>query len=45
MSFFVGLTQEEIARELEISVNTVGRQWQAARRWLGDRMRPDVAET
>ena len=45
MSFFVGLTQEEIARELEISVNTVGRQWQAARRWLGDRMRPDAAES
>ena len=32
--FFMGLTQEEIARELGLSVNTVGRQWQAARRWL-----------
>ncbi len=32
--FFMGLTQEEIARELGISVNTVGRQWQAAKRWL-----------
>ncbi len=32
--FFVGLTQQEIARELGISINTVGRQWQAARLWL-----------
>ncbi len=32
--FFMGLTQEEIGRELGLSVNTVGRQWKAARRWL-----------
>ena len=32
--FFMGLTQQEIARELGISINTVGRQWQSARRWL-----------
>jgi RNA polymerase sigma factor (TIGR02999 family) len=32
--FFMGLTQEEIGRELGISVNTVARQWQSARRWL-----------
>ena len=32
--FFVGLTQHDIARELGISVNTVARQWQSARRWL-----------
>lgn len=32
--FFVGLTQKEIADELGISVNTVGRQWQTAKRWL-----------
>ena len=32
--FFVGLTQAEIARELNISVNTVARQWQVARTWL-----------
>lgn len=32
--FFVGLTQQEIADELSISVNTVGRQWQTAKRWL-----------
>lgn len=29
--FFVGLTQSEIARELNLSVNTVGRYWQVAR--------------
>ncbi|MEM1183185.1 MAG: ECF-type sigma factor [Acidobacteriota bacterium] len=32
--FFVGMTQKEIADELGISVNTVARQWQSARRWL-----------
>ncbi len=32
--FFVGLTQQEISKELGISVNTVARQWQSARRWL-----------
>jgi len=37
--FFMGLTQEEIARELGLSVNTVGRQWQAARRWLQHEIR------
>ena len=36
--FFVGLTQKEIARELGMSINTVGRQWQATRRWLLRRM-------
>ena len=28
------MTQHDIARELGISVNTVARQWQSARRWL-----------
>lgn len=32
--FFMGLTQKEIARELDLSINTVGRRWQAARKWL-----------
>ena len=32
--FFVGLTQKEIARELEIGINTVGRRWTAARAFL-----------
>ena len=38
LSFFVGLSQKEIADELGISVNTVGRHWQAARIWLRDAM-------
>lgn len=38
--FFMGLTQEEIGRELEISVNTVARQWQTARRWLEHELQP-----
>ncbi|MEM6795008.1 MAG: ECF-type sigma factor [Acidobacteriota bacterium] len=32
--FFVGMTQQEIAEDLSISVNTVARHWQAARGWL-----------
>ncbi len=36
--FFVGLTQKEIARELDMSINTVGRQWKAARLWLKRRI-------
>lgn len=34
MKFFGGLTQEEIADALEISVRTVGREWRSARLWL-----------
>lgn len=37
--FFMGLTQRDIARELGMSINTVGRQWRAARRWLQHAMR------
>ena len=37
--FFVGLTQKEIARELGMSINTVSRQWQAARLWLQHKIR------
>jgi RNA polymerase sigma factor (sigma-70 family) len=46
--YFVGLTQEEIAAELSISVNTVGRQLRAARLWLRhemDRRRDPTTET
>jgi RNA polymerase sigma factor (TIGR02999 family) len=32
--FFGGMTNEEIAEELEISVNTVIRDWDFARAWL-----------
>ncbi len=41
--FFVGLTQKEIAHELGMSINTVGRQWQATKLWLQRRIRhPDM---
>ncbi len=42
--FFMGLTQEEIARELGIGINTVGRQWQAAKRWLQHELRRSAGE-
>jgi len=34
LCFFVGLTQEEAARELDISVSTAERLWGFARAWL-----------
>lgn len=34
MRFFAGLTEEEIARVLDISVRTVKREWVMARAWL-----------
>ena len=34
LCFFVGLTQEQAARELEISVATAERLWSFARTWL-----------
>ncbi len=34
LCFFVGLTQEEAARELGVSVSTVERKWVYARAWL-----------
>jgi RNA polymerase sigma-70 factor, ECF subfamily len=34
LKFFSGLSLEETARTLEISVATVEREWQAARAWL-----------
>ncbi len=34
LCFFVGLTQEEAARELNVSVATVERRWAFARAWL-----------
>jgi RNA polymerase sigma factor (sigma-70 family) len=32
--FFVGLTQEQAAKELGVSVSTVERTWAYARAWL-----------
>ena len=34
LCFFVGLTQEEAARELNVSISTVERTWSFARAWL-----------
>jgi RNA polymerase sigma factor (TIGR02999 family) len=34
MRFFIGLSHEEIAKVLEISVTTVKREWKTARLWL-----------
>ena len=34
LCFFVGLTQEEAARELDVSVSTAERLWAFARAWL-----------
>ena len=39
LCFFVGLTQEEAARELGISVSTAERLWAYARAWLFRAMR------
>jgi RNA polymerase sigma factor (TIGR02999 family) len=38
LRFFVGMTLEEIAETLGISVRTVKRRWQAARAWLATEM-------
>ena len=38
MRFFVGLTQEETADVLEVSVTTVKREWRSARLWLFQRI-------
>ncbi len=34
LCFFVGLTQEQVARQLDVSVATVERVWSFARAWL-----------
>jgi RNA polymerase sigma factor (TIGR02999 family) len=34
LCFFVGLTQEQAARHLEVSISTVERTWSFARAWL-----------
>jgi len=39
LCFFVGLTQEQAARELDVSVSTAERLWSFARAWLFQEMR------
>jgi RNA polymerase sigma factor (TIGR02999 family) len=38
MRFFCGLTHEEIARALAVSVPTVERRWQKAKKWIRKRV-------
>ena len=38
LRFFAGLSMEEIASALEVSVPTIEREWRAARAWLGQRL-------
>jgi RNA polymerase sigma factor (TIGR02999 family) len=40
LCFFVGLTQAEAARDMEVSVATAERLWSFARAWLYREMRP-----
>lgn len=39
LRFFAGLSLEETARALEVSLSTVHRQWRLAKAWLSDRLR------
>ena len=39
LCFFVGLTQEQAAKELGVSISTVERQWSFARAWLFEEMK------
>jgi RNA polymerase sigma factor (TIGR02999 family) len=38
LRFFAGMTIEETAGQLGISVETVGREWRRARAWLSDQL-------
>ena len=44
LCFFVGLTQEEAARELDVSVSTAERVWSFARAWLLREVKKQRAE-
>ena len=45
LCFFVGLTQEEAARELGISLSTAERVWGFARAWLLRELRKEITRT
>jgi len=40
--FFLGLTDEEVAETLGLSLRTMQRKWLEARKWLFERMRTDA---
>jgi RNA polymerase sigma-70 factor, ECF subfamily len=40
MHFFAGLTFEEIALQLDVSIRTVNRDWKMARAWLREQLSP-----
>ncbi len=42
--YFIGLKQHEIAEEMGISINTVGRELKSAKLWLKHRIRRNAAE-
>lgn len=41
LRFFVGLSEEETAEAIGVSVSTMKRDWQFAKTWLFDRLRGD----
>ena len=42
MRFFAGLTEEEIARALDVTTRTIERDWRVARAWLKARVEGNV---
>ena len=40
LQFFAGMTQEEIAKLLRLSVRQVKRDWQIAKLWMYAKLRP-----
>ncbi|HXT22772.1 MAG TPA: sigma-70 family RNA polymerase sigma factor [Thermoanaerobaculia bacterium] len=44
LRFFAGLSLEETAVQLGVSLDTVGREWRRARAWLYDALRSGAAE-
>lgn len=43
LRFFVGLSLEDVAEALEVSMRTVGREWRFVRAWLFDELRREDA--
>jgi RNA polymerase sigma factor (TIGR02999 family) len=45
MKFFLGMTDEEVADAMGLTVRTMQRNWSDARRWLYERMEPGRAQS